>query len=534
MNGLAGGRLKLKHAAIGGAALAAATLYSGPAARASHGENSRPMNPHGRAAGPRIGPQAPPALQTAGSLMVWLDARDPSAGSSRWVNRGSLGPFESIGSPQLRQVHGMQAVVFGGMRDAYRGPAAVPSLEGDSPRSIEVWVYAAGVREAEQTMVAWGRRGGPTGADMSFNYGRSESYGAATHWADDLGWNGLPAPGEWHYLVYTFDGTTARVYDNTSEKNSLQIRLRTAPESPINIGVQNGQNGGLQFSNEYDGSPMSANLAIAEVRVETGALTPAQIAANFAAEAARFGAVRLKTAQDTLLAAGIKSLKSSAFTLDVSSSTQQALSLRPIGSRFDFLPADRLNRRAFDGFYQLGDIEFGARVPGGAWRFYNTADRHVPVKGQVSSSSISAGLNAELAADCPLEARRSWRVAHGDLVMRFQLRNRTHGNVELGAFGAAMVFNNILTRRTLNEAHENCSFADPYIGGDAGYLQVTRLNGKPPVLLVLPEAGSGMEAYRPLHADRTPRDVTFEGFYEWTVLSKAYAEGPWKGAEEWN
>lgn len=48
-----------------------------------------------------------------------------------------------------------------------------------------------------------------------------------------------------------------------------------------------------------------------------------------------------------------------------------------------------------------------------------------------------------------------------------------------------MVFNNVLNERSLEEAHAKCSFYDPYIGEDAGYLQVTRLNGLGPALLVV-------------------------------------------------
>ena len=98
-----------------------------------------------------------------------------------------------------------------------------------------------------------------------------------------------------------------------------------------------------------------------------------------------------------------------------------------------------------------------------------------------------------------------------------------------------MVFNNLLTGRPLDEAHERCSFATPYPGNDGGYVQVTRLNGHGPALLVLPEPGTPLEAYRPLWDDPTPRGVTFEGFYEWMVHSRAYAENEWKGAAgHWN
>ncbi|PYV46891.1 MAG: hypothetical protein DMG92_17220, partial [Acidobacteria bacterium] len=109
-----------------------------------------------------------------------------------------------------------------------------------------------------------------------------------------------------------------------------------------------------------------------------------------------------------------------------------------------------------------------------------------------------------------------------------------------------MIFNNVLNDRSLDDAHAKCSFYDPYIGEGAGYLQVARLSGKAPALLVIPDGGTPFEAYnpildlpnhfgaRPVFTDPTPRGITFEGFYEWMVHSQAYAENEWKGVQEWN
>jgi hypothetical protein len=47
-----------------------------------------------------------------------------------------------------------------------------------------------------------------------------------------------------------------------------------------------------------------------------------------------------------------------------------------------------------------------------------------------------------------------------------------------------------MTGKTLEQAHARCSFSDPSIARDAGYVQVTRLNGHGPALLVIPEAGT--------------------------------------------
>jgi hypothetical protein len=125
-----------------------------------------------------------------------------------------------------------------------------------------------------------------------------------------------------------------------------------------------------------------------------------------------------------------------------------------------------------------------------------------------------------------------------------------------------MVFNNVLSDRSLDQAHAAGVFYDPYVGMDAGYLQVTRLNGHGPALLVVPDGRTPFEAYSPilnppraqgqlgsggqpptaqgppaappLFTDPTPRSVTFEGFFDWMVHSRAYAESEWKDARQWN
>ena len=40
------------------------------------------------------------------------------------------------------------------------------------------------------------------------------------------------------------------------------------------------------------------------------------------------------------------------------------------------------------------------------------------------------------------------------------------------------------------------AFIDPYIGGSHGFVSVTPMSGRGPVLLVLPEGGAWFEAYR--------------------------------------
>ena len=471
--------------------------------------------------------------QTAPVPLVDLDARDPSAGTAVWKNNGSLGAFVRLGAPQAETIAGVRAVSFDGVHDSYRGPATTPALEGHAPRTVEVWAYNPTVDADEETIVAWGKRGGPTGTAASLNWGRSAAFGAFTHWAADLGWNAVPKPGRWHQLAYTYDGHTARVYDNSVEKNSLDIALDTAPSFPITIAAQNGTDGQPQFVNPANGAQLAGSLAIASLRILPTALTAGQIAQDFDADAKRFGAIRpvniLQKGQDEFTVGGL--------TLSLLRATGTAASLMPAGSGFDFLPGDRLTRRIADGNYQLGDLSLRTRTGGGAWQSYSTAaDREDDVLPLTTPGALAAAdITPALGAGCPLSVTREWVTEAGRLALRFHLTNRTARPVEIGALGVPMVFNNLLTGRSLEETHEKCAFATPAINGEAGYVQVTRLNGLGPALLVLPERGTSFEAYRPLYDDPTPRGVTFEGFYEWMAHSKAYAENEWRGAAgTWN
>ena len=70
-------------------------------------------------------------------------------------------------------------------------------------------------------------------------------------------------------------------------------------------------------------------------------------------------------------------------------------------------------------------------------------------------------------------------------MLRFELKNRTTEPVQIGALGIPMIFNSVLRNRSLDQAHAACVFYDPYIGEDAGYVQLTRLSGGGPALASL-------------------------------------------------
>ncbi len=241
-------------------------------------------------------------IQKAGALLVSVDATASALGPVTSItNTGTLGGvFLATGldteRPEVGVVGGTKGMKFDGtdflqLADV-PGPLHVlipppAGIVGESPtRSIEAWALNPEVAN-EETLVSWGKRGGPDGSNVSFGYGSDFRWGAMGHWGGDgpdLGWNndgGNPPPNKWLHLVYTFDGTTSRVYSDGALANAELVRegvINTHPDTSINLGIQldadgTTPTGGLRFSG-----------TIARVRIHDEVLTPAQILANYTLE----------------------------------------------------------------------------------------------------------------------------------------------------------------------------------------------------------------------------------------------------------
>jgi hypothetical protein len=251
-----------------------------------------------------------------------------------------------------------------------------------------------------------------------------------------------------------------------------------------------------------------------------------------------------------MLSQGTMDLETPEFTLRLvrSSQTVAALTTKD-AEKFDFTPGDLLVERSKDGYYHLGDLDLRLRTgTTGDWKSYSTAVARIPVLPLPASGAViaTADLTPAFPSDIPVRVIRTWLLEDGKLVLRFALTNKSAAPLQIGSLGIPMIFNNILTDRSLEQAHARCVFYDPSISQDAGYVQVTRLNGHGPALLVIPDGKTPLEAYNPIldiwkpeasapiFHDPTPRDVTFEGFYDWMVHSQAFAENEWKNAQPWN
>ena len=189
-------------------------------------------------------------------------------------------------------------------------------------------------------------------------------------------------------------------------------------------------------------------------------------------------------------------------------SSQTVASLKATAApNMDYTPGDRLKERSADSFYHLGDLDLRLRSEDERdWKDFSTAHERQPVRVlSAEGGKFSADLAATLPADIPLTVTRTWSVQNGELSLSFLLTNRTDKPVHIGGLGIPLVFNNIMNGKKLDQAYAECSFYDPYIGEDAGYVQVVHLNGLGPVLLVVPEGHTPFEAYKPIldRRDRT-------------------------------
>jgi len=245
-------------------------------------------------------------LQVAGSLLVDVDATSAPLGSLQAItNNGTMGGYFAAlygtNVPTVAQVNGngtrgirLDGIQFLQHASTPTGPVISPdaTVTGVNPTlSVEAWVLNPGV-SAEETVVSWGHRGGPDGANMSFNYGFDDRWGAVGHWGGaDIGWDqccdtgtnpqGVPKSGEWHHLAYTYDGSVQRVYADGVLKNSEVVGLNIYPVPAFNIGAQYIDNTAVEPG-------IRGTMTIAKVRIHSEALTGSQVTSNYNFEASSF------------------------------------------------------------------------------------------------------------------------------------------------------------------------------------------------------------------------------------------------------
>ncbi|UJR06967.1 hypothetical protein I4U23_011255 [Adineta vaga] len=154
---------------------------------------------------------------------------------------------------------------------------------------------------------------------------------------------------------------------------------------------------------------------------------------------------------------------------------------------------------------------------------------------EVADSLIAYDVTSLLHPGHGLNIKRIYRQAadnDGGFIIQVNLTNTQSYAQQIGALGMSMVFNNDWSNLDLNSTAQRCSFTEPNIGQDGAWVKVTRVTGDGRILMVLPADNGGMNAWRPLLTDPTPRSATFEGFYEYTFLADAYRTNEWSAVPD--
>lgn len=230
------------------------------------------------------------------------------------------------------------------------------------------------------------------------------------------------------------------------------------------------------------------------------------------------------------------------FNARVVRDAQVLASLKPAGDSFDFLPFDKLSVRARNGQYHWGDVTYRYRNEGSTtWVNGDSSTTRRKVTSNQASGDVKASSNmAPTLPTGPLSVTREWLQVDDDLGLRFTIKNTGTARVEIGSLGFPAEFNSIFTQRQPIDMQRLCSMSDPYIGLDAGQIRVTPVKGTGKSLVVTPLDGTKtpFEAYRNLversYSETGYGSQTFEGFYEWQTLTKAWAENEWASTTPWN
>ncbi|KAI1151115.1 hypothetical protein F4825DRAFT_372278 [Nemania diffusa] len=240
------------------------------------------------------------------------------------------------------------------------------------------------------------------------------------------------------------------------------------------------------------------------------------------------------------LSNGYITISTTNFNAKIVKNAQVLASLTPAGSTFDFLPFDKISVRANNGQYHWGDITFRYRQQGATtWIDGNSATTRKPITAVTTGALAASNLTPTLSTS-PLNITREWLNVSGDLGLRFTIANSGASTIELGSLGFPAEFNSIFTNRAAADIQRLCSLSDPYIGMHAGYIRASPISGTGAALVVTPLNGTDtpFEGYRNLaeqsFASTYYGSQTFEGFYEWQVLTKAWAEKEWAGVTPWN
>ncbi|HIL55080.1 MAG TPA: hypothetical protein EYG40_08585, partial [Verrucomicrobia bacterium] len=236
-------------------------------------------------------------VQLTADVLVDIDITTSDIGELPSItNDGTLGgtfDAEKDTPASVTEVDGVKAITL--QEDWYVGPASTP-LAGDADRSLEAWVHNPAIA-TEETIVAWGRRGGPDASNWSMLYGNHNTWGALGGWGGSADMpfvpgGGAPAAGEWHHLALIYDSAsnTRSIYVDgalsNSENDGPALNTHAVDDTgaplPIVIGNQNEPNGTRTPA-------LSGTLSIAKLKIHDTVLDADAVLSSYDSDRATFG-----------------------------------------------------------------------------------------------------------------------------------------------------------------------------------------------------------------------------------------------------
>lgn len=221
-------------------------------------------------------------------VLVDLDPADFVNGADHWPQHsgdtGIPGHFIPRGSPTRQVVAGAPAVVFDGDGDAFTGPLTTGALHAaGAPYTVEVWAFQGNIREQE-SLVSWGKRGGPDATFAGFRYGADPECGAVGLWGSaEAGYRTVPPAGKWHHLAFVYDGRRLTIYVDGESDSTKEVGTLDAHDTlPVMLGAE------LGGDRQLEGKFTHFSGALGLVRIHTGALDAAAIQRHCRQDAARF------------------------------------------------------------------------------------------------------------------------------------------------------------------------------------------------------------------------------------------------------
>ncbi|MDJ1503771.1 family 43 glycosylhydrolase [Xanthocytophaga agilis] len=186
-----------------------------------------------------------------------------------WSNTGNLEGTIHVAStriPHVDLIAGRKALIFSGREYFQSSVNALPSLAGNSPWTVAMWIYNPEIGE-EEPVVCWTPRGGRDLSNVSIGYGRNRNWGAVAHWGwPDLPYKSLPEATQWHHIAITFDGTMERIYVDGKQDQEDRRMLFVQSDQPLVIGANGDKtaffSGALSSLKVYD-KPLSKDEVIA-------------------------------------------------------------------------------------------------------------------------------------------------------------------------------------------------------------------------------------------------------------------------------